>query len=284
MSKYSDNAGDKKRRPEVFRYHDYREYLKDWLAYCKAGQSSLSCRSISAKAGMSVSNLSMILSGSRKLSSKVLFKLAPALGLNRQEHEYLETLVLLGNANSQEERVVALERMNRSRAYRNRNHNESAVYRYLTHWYYVAIREMSALPGFKADAEWIRPRLNVPVSLKEIEIALSFLIEHKYIETLPDGSIRPPSKPLDCMSGVYRMALIQFHREMLALAGNSIDIVPSEKRNILGYSLIVDPGKFEKIQSVLSKAYDEIRLISQEEGPSESVYHVALAFFPLTKV
>ena len=276
-------SNHKKLKPEVFRYHDYREYLKDWLAYYKAGRSSQSLRSLATKAGLSVSNLSMILSGSRKLSPKALFRLAPALGLSRQEHAYLDTLVLLGNAKTPEERVEAFARMNRSRAYRNRNRSEAEVFRYLTHWFYVAIREMSALPDFKADAKWIQARLQAPVGLGEIETALNFLIEHEYIEELPNGTIRPPQKPIDCAGDVYRMALIQFHKEMLALAGRSLDTNPSEKRNILGYTLVIDSDKFERIQHVLSKAYDEIRSINQQDSKSDSVYHVALALFPLTK-
>ena len=186
----SESAG----KPDLFRYHDYREYLKDWLAFYKVSQSSLSLRSIASQAGMSVSNLSMILSGSRKLSSKILRRLAPALGIKRKELAYFEILVLLGNATTQEERVEAFERLNQLKVYRNRNRNESEVYRYLTHWYFVAIREMSGLPGFKAKAEWIQARLQMHVGLKDIETALRFLIENKYIEVGVDGKVCPPLK------------------------------------------------------------------------------------------
>jgi uncharacterized protein (TIGR02147 family) len=276
----------KNARPEIFRYHDYREYLKDWLAHCKASQSSLSLRAVATKAGMAVSNLSMILSGSRKLSSKAVFKLGPALGLNRRELAYLEILVLLGNASTQEERVEAFERLNRFRVYRRRNEKESEVFRYMTHWYYPAIREMSALEGFRPEPGWIRDKLHAPLGLGEVEAALEFLTDHGFIEKLPDGSVRPPSKPLDCLGGVYKMALIQFHREMLALAGRAIDTTPPERRNIVGYTLAVDENKLARLQHLVTQVYDEVRSLSQETDDSasgKSVYHLELALFPLTK-
>ncbi len=276
-----------KSKPDIFRYHDYRQYLKDWFAFCKADQSSLSLRKVAEKAGMSVSGLSMVLSGSRSLSGKMLGRLAPSLGLHRRESDFLEILILLGNAKNQGERVTAFERLNEFRVYRNRNEKEAEVFRYLRHWYYVAIREMASLPGFKADPAWIRPRLQFQVSSSEIESALKFLIQHRYLELMPDGTVCPPSKALDCLGGVYKMALSQFHHEMLALAGRSIERVPPEKRNLLGYTLVVNAEKFAKVQHLLSQVYDEIRSVGQEGnegGADEAVYHLELAFFPLTKV
>ena len=81
------------------------------------------------------------------------------------------------------------------------------------------------------------------------------------------------------------MALIQFHREMLALAGKSIDSTPAAKRTILGYTLSVNEKKFQKLQHLLNHVYDEIRNVSQEESvDGEAVYQIELTLFPLTKV
>ncbi|MGK5084550.1 TIGR02147 family protein [Bdellovibrionota bacterium FG-1] len=279
----SSGKTPKSSRPEIFGYHEYREFIRDWLAYTKARQSSNSLRSLALHSGLSVSNLSMILSGKRNLSIKTALKLASALKLNRREQDYFEALILLGNATIQEERVAAFERMNRFKDYRSSNQKETEVFRYLTHWYYVVIREMTGLPGFKPDPSWIQDRLQESVSQREIEVALKFLIDHGFIETAPDGSVTPPSKPMDCLGGIYRTALIQFHREMLVLAGKSIDTTPPEKRNLVGYTLPVDSSRFERIQRIMLNAYDEIRAISQEASVGDEIYHVELAFFPVSK-
>jgi uncharacterized protein (TIGR02147 family) len=275
----------KSERPNIFRHHDYREYLKDWLAYNQASQSNKSLRSIALEAGVSVSNFSMILSGSRKLSSRILKRLVPTLKLSRREVEYLEVMFAIGDAANQEERATGLGRLNRFKAYRQQNQKDSEVFRYLTHWYYVAIREMSALPGFQADARWVRSHLGYPVALQEVDAALKFLLKHGYIERNPAGSVVPPSKQLDCLGGIYKTALIQFHREMLATAGRSIDQYAPEDRNIVGYTLAVDADRRARINHLIEQTYERIRAIAQEtSGREDSIYHVELGFFPLTKV
>ena len=270
-------------RPNIFQYHDYREFLRNWLAYLKASQLGFSLRELAHKSGISVSNISMCLSGSRNLSHKSLIKLGPSLGLKPNERNYLENMITLGNADSQEVRVEAFRRMNRFPAHKKNNTSETEVFRYLTHWYYVAIREMAALPDFSTDPSWIQTRLRFHVEIKDIQTALDFLLANKYLEKLPDGTIRPPQKPLDCRGGVYRLALTQFYQEMLALAGKSIENTPNEKRSIQSYTLAVDNKNFDAIRKILDRAYEEVRTLAQESSSADSIYHLELALFPLTR-
>lgn len=270
-------------RPNIFAYHDYRALLKDWLAYLKASQSSFSIRKLSKQVEIAVGYIPMVLSGSRKLSTSTLIRLAPALGLTNRERNFLEVLVLLGDAETQEERLVALERMKRFPLYRKNNINETEVLQYLTHWYYVAIREMAALPDFRPEPEWIRSRLKVKVELKEIDKALKFLVDHKYLELRPDGSVRPPEKTIDCLGGIYKIALTQMHREMLALAAKSIENTPSTERAILGHTFAVDEAKYEEAKRILNEAFEKVRDLSRGASSGKTVYHMEIVFFPLTK-
>lgn len=274
---------DRPSKPDIFRYHDYRDFLKDWLAWLKASQSSFSLRALATKADLALGYLPMVIKRARSLSPKALAKLGPALSLSPSERSYLELLVRLGDAESQEERLAALEKMKRFSGYRKHNAREAEAFQYLTHWYYVAIREMAALPGFKPDASWIRPRLRSRVPLPEIDKALKFLIDNKYIEVLADGSVRPPEKSIDCMGGVYKVALTQMHQEMLALAGKSIENTPSTDRSILGYTLALDENGLDQARDILSEAFERIRGLAQARPNPKTVFHAELALFPLTK-
>jgi uncharacterized protein (TIGR02147 family) len=270
-------------RPDVFKYHDYRLFLKDWLAYLKASQSSFSLRSISKQIGIAPSYLSMIISGSRRLSQIAIAKLCPAFGLSETEQSYFELLVRLGDADVHELKLHTLARMNRFLAYRKLNPLESSTYMYLSHWYYVAIREMACLPHFSSDPKWIQAHLKHPVDLGEIQEAWKFLIDRQFIEIQPDGKVIPPPHSLDCQGGVYRVALSQFHREMFALAAQSIETTPSDQRSILGYTLTVNQEQFERVRLMLSEVYEKIKNISEENKPGKSVYQIELALFPITR-
>ncbi|MEK6577933.1 MAG: TIGR02147 family protein [Bdellovibrionota bacterium] len=273
-----------KERPNIFKYHDYREFLKDWLAYKKASQSGFSLRYLAGKSGLGAGYLSMVNNRTRNLSSKALTKLIPPLGLEPRERPFFELLVKLGDADSQEERLSALDRMKKFSTYRKNNSSESEVFQYLTHWYYVAIREMTALPEFKTNPSWIASQLNCKVSIPEIEKALKFLIENKYIEVLSNGKAHPPEKSLDYMGGIYKIALTQMHQEMLSLAGKSIESTPSAERAILGHTFAVEDGDFDQAREILNEAFEKVRKLSKGKSSGKSVYHMELALFPLTRV
>jgi uncharacterized protein (TIGR02147 family) len=270
------------KRPEIFQYHDYRIFLRDWLAFKKAGQSRLSLRTLAKQAGLASGYLPMVLSGKRPLSGAALAKLQPFLGLTASERSFFDNLLVLGTSDSHEARVDALDRMKQFGQFQKLNRQDTDVYEYLTHWYYVAIREMATMPGFKADPEWIQQQLKFSVPLAEVKAALAFLFERGYIEKLADGSIRPPEKALDCSGGVYRVALAKFHREALALAATSIEKTPSAERNIQGYTLALDAKGFEKANEIVEEALKKIRALALEKN-GDSVYHMEVALFPMSK-
>ncbi|MCM2323377.1 MAG: TIGR02147 family protein [Oligoflexia bacterium] len=275
-------AESRPERPDVFRYHDYREFLADWLAYLKKLQPGFSLRLLSRQAGLASGYLPMVLSGKRPLSSKALAKLLGVLDFSRAERSYLESLLSLGTSGTQELRLDALERMKRFRSYRELNPREIEVYEYLTRWYYVAIREMAALPGFQADPLWIQARLKSRVPLKELKTALEFLVSNGYLAVEPDGSARPPEKILDCLGGVYRVALAQFHQDMLELASASIENTPSAERSLLGHTFALDEKGLARAKEILGEALEKLRALEKEGSGNDAVYHAELALFPLT--
>jgi uncharacterized protein (TIGR02147 family) len=272
-------------RPDVYRYHDYRAFLKDWIAYRKTVRAGYSMRTLATEAKLASGYLPPVLSGARDLSMKALLKILPILGLNRPEQNYLESLVRLQISDSQEGRIAAVARMRRSSAYQRRNPNEAELFEYMSRWQYIAIREMAALPGFKADPDWIRSRLKTPVPAAEIEQALRFLGKHGYLNVLDDGTVAPPKEQIECAGGVYKVALTQYHRQMFGLAAESIDNSTAAERDLVGHTLVISDSKFEKARKILHEALDRIRDLggaTDGEGDS-SVYHVELALFPLTK-
>ena len=270
--------------PEIFRYHDYQAFLKDWLAYRKASQPGFSLRTLAKRAGLAAGYLPMVLGGKRPLTAKALSKLAPFLGLNASEQSFLESLLVLGTSGFHEAHLGALERMKRFQLYQKLNPRETEVYQYLTHWYYVAIREMAALPGFQLNAAWIQERLCVSVPLSEVKAALEFLLRNDFLKTNEAGGVEPlDAKALDCTGGVYRVALSQFHREIFDLAAKAIQNFPREERNIQGHTFALSEKGYATAQAILEEAIQKVQRLGEMEKSGDSVYHMEIALFPLTK-
>lgn len=117
----------------------------------------------------------------------------------------------------------------------------------------------------------------------EIREALEFLLTNGYLERKADGGVHTPEKRIDCLGGVYRIALTQFHREMFELAGRSIEAVPGDRRSILGHGIAVDRENFDRARQILDEAFERIRALQPEPSRTEDVYFMHLALFPLTQ-
>jgi uncharacterized protein (TIGR02147 family) len=270
-------------RPNIFQYHDYQIFLKDWLAYRKASQSGFSLRSLAKLAGLASGYLPMVLSGKRPLSGAAMAKLVPFLGLNSSEQSFFENLVVLGTTDSHEARLTALDRMKRFQKFQKNNPNEAEAYDYLTHWYYVVIREMAAMKGFRLDPEWILKELRFKIPLNAIKDALEFLKTNGHIQLNADGSVRPPEKFISAKGGVYRVALSKFHREIFSLAARSIEKTPSDQRNIQGRTFALKAEDFDQANEIVEEALEKIRKLSEGKADGDSVYHLEIALFPLTQ-
>lgn len=215
---------------------------------------------------------------------KAFYRLAPLLDLTPSQLAYLENLVKLAAAPSQDTRLNALERLEKFTAYQNRNPNEARFIRYMTRWYHLAIRELASIPGFQLEPRWIQKRLKSRVPLREIRAALDFLLGNGFLAAHPDGTVTLPEKHLDCAGEVYKGALTQYHKQIFALATRAIDDTPGTERNVVGHTISIDPEQYATALKILSEAMEKIQSLPESASPaSTAVYQVELAMFPLTK-
>ncbi len=269
-------------RPEVFSFHDYREYLKAWFEYQKIKDKSFSMRRLSMEIGIAASYFPMVIAGLRHLSNKAAHKLLPRLEISDQELTYFELLLTMGTTDSQQVRLATLDRMKRLASSARAKSPDLDAYEYLSHWYFVAIRELATMSGFKTDPKWIRDQLRHTISVSEAKHALGFLTANGFLKVLDDGAVSADEKALECVSGIYRIGLTEFHRQILALINESIAKTPSEERQVLGHTLVLSSEQFDTARKILSEALEKIAALGTSSGQQSSVYHVELALIPLT--
>jgi len=161
-------------RPSIYLFLDYKEFFRVWIEYLKESLGKYSMRQLSRDSGLALGHLSNIISGKRPLTHKALAKLLPHLHLNEKEEDYLEQLRILTDSKTAKGKNKALAKIHKFQEFKSLNPQEVESYQYLSHWYYVAIREMVLLPDFKEDPKWIQKRLRYEVSLENIKQALCF--------------------------------------------------------------------------------------------------------------
>lgn len=273
----------KQKRPEVFTYHDYRLFLVDICQYLKATVTGFNVAKLARDSQMSKGYLSMVLSGERKLTDAALQKLSPSLSLTKVEQSYLRYLCKMAHANSQIEKAPAIEEMQKLRSYQKNNPQEASVYRYLSRWYHVAIREMAALDGFKLDAAWIQKKLKKTVPLSDIEKAIQFLLENDFLVTEPDGKVRPPDKRIECIDEVYKTAMVKFHEQVFDLAVEHVPKLEKEQKILNAHTTAISLESFARIKSLMEETLSKIIAIAEQDTKPEILFQFSLLGFSLTE-
>ena len=271
-----------KQKPNIFEHVDHISFLKTWCDYLKY-EERISMRTLSEKAQLATGYLPMCLSGKRVLSSKALLKMMPYLKLNGTEQRFLELLHTVGTSENPETRLRAVGDMTKLQAFKKNNFKEFEVYKYLTKWYYVAIREMVALPDFDPSPYWIQDKLKGRVSLTDCEEAIRFLVSSGFVVVDSQGKHTIPKLTLDCQEGIYKLSLGEFHRQMFKLAAESIENVPRAQRSIVGHTVAIRLEDLDQVTDILNEAISKLHLLGQNTASPNQVYHIELAAFPLTQ-
>ena len=270
-------------KPNIQDYHDYLEFLKDWITYLKDRERGFSLRKIAKEAGIASGYLPMCFGRKRKLAAKTYEKIKPLLKLSHKEIRYLDLLRTIAESENPKDRVQALTELQKLKDYKTGHASELEVHQYLSRWYYVAIRELVNLPEFKNDQAWIQTRLRGRISQKEISESMQFLLNFGFIIEEQPGKFRVADKQLSCHEGVFKISLGEFHRQMLDWAKTSIEDVAREERLLLGHTAAISKDQFKKIQEILKTAISDIESVDNNTQQVSEVYHIELAAFPLTK-
>ncbi len=274
----------KQSRPDIYSYRDHHDFLVDQLEYLKSATPGFTVVKLAQSSGVTNSLISMFVSGKRRLTEKALYKLLPHLSLNSAEQSLLRLLWLSNNAESQDEKNRVLTQIYKLRGYQNMNHEDSVTFHYLTKWYYAAIREMSSLPDFKFDAISIQERLWKSVPFSDIEKAIQFLTENKFIVVGPEGKPHPPERKLVCVDDVYSAALSQYYKQMFELALERMPELEQHQKSMNGYMAALSLDGFSKIKSLMDETLQKMVEIVGEDKNPVGVFHFNLLGVPVTKI
>lgn len=261
-------------KPDIMNYRQAQVYLADLINWYKSNKISL--RNIAQKLNVSPALLSLITKGKRQMTEENVDIWAPFFKWSAQEVAWLKKIILLETASTEEKRE-ALEGMSRFKEFKDKSSQEVLTFKYLQKWWNVAIREMSELPDFQENENWIQERLLYKVSLNEIRKTLDFLNKHKLLAKYGDF------RKLDCQGDIYKLSLSTFHEQILKKAAESIYSTPSQDRHILGHTFGLTPEQLPKLKHILDETLEKITKLAENADTGKEVYHIALLGFPLTR-
>lgn len=269
----------------IYRYLDYRSYLKAYYEVQKGLKRHFSHRYFARIAGLSSSGyLKMVMDGDRNLSPASIAQFVKALRLGRREAAYFEALVLFNQAKGDEERDQYFERLCALRPRLKLTGLEKDRYEYYTKAHFVVIRELTALPHFQEDPAWIARHLSFEVRLKDVEHAIATLIRLGLLCRDHMGKLRQAEGSLTTPAEVDSAAVYKFQQDMLSEAKQAMLTVPASDRDITSLTIPIPKPALKKLKEKIKCFREEIiDFINKGSEDYHEVYQVNIQLFPVTK-
>jgi len=274
----------------IFDYTDYRSYLSDYYHERKHVSKAFSYRFFSKKAGInSVGLYKDVVEGRQKLGRTLIFKFSAAMGHSKKEAEYFENMVFFNEAGTVEERTLFFERMmacQKSKA----KIVDSTKYEYYQKWYYSAVRALVSLGHFRDnenDYKKIAGILNPRIRPDEAKKALGVLERLGFICRNGDGSfvltdaiittgaLKPDAR-------VTALNVMNFQKEMMVLANESLDRFGAEHINLSTLTLGISETTVQKVKEELAAVRNKIAALAENDSAADRLFQLNVQFFPMS--
>ncbi len=240
----------------------FRTILFEELTHRRSKNPLYSLRAFARDLQVSTTCLSDVLAQRRNFSKKNALKVARSLGLDVDVAQ-----------------VAPAPAPARS-GYQLRQLSESE-FEQISDWYHYAILNLAKLRVNNANPEWIARRLGIQPA--QAQTALERLIGAGLIQ-VSSGKLHRTSLTLNAGNGEPSQAQRKFHRQLLALAGKSLDRDPIQAREFVAATLAIDPSRIEEAKTLIFESLKNIAAFLElgEAGHRKEVYALGLQFFPLT--
>lgn len=249
----------------------------------------LSLRRLAQLIEISPSHLSRILQGKKKFPDTKLNQLSKALSLDEVQVKVLKEALLYEDFKQNEEK---LEQLNELAVHRSQNKISSlSKYKeledikrdFMSHWYNIAIMDLTTCSNFQFNYQWIAKKLNL--SIQEVKESIKKLIEEKLLK-VENGQLVKETKNLRVSVLKSKNHIRQFHHSMITKAlwtlNNKQDEASLGNRLITGITIATNPQQIEKAKEKLTIALHDIAEILST-GECTEVYQLNLQLFGITE-
>jgi uncharacterized protein (TIGR02147 family) len=276
--------------PFIFDYTDYRRYLSDYYHARKLTSKAFSYRYFAKKAGInSVGLYKDVVEGRQHLGRALIFKFSVALGHSKKEAEYFESMVFFNEADTVEERTLFFDRMMACQKTKARI-IDSTKYEYYHKWYYSAVRALVSMGKFGDDennyrtiAGILNPRIRPDEVKKALGVLkrLGFIIKNNEgIFVVTEAVITTGMLMAD--ANVTALNVVNFQKEVMVLANESLDRFGAENINLSTLTLGISEATMKAVKEELSAVRNKIAALAEKDAAADRVFQLNMQFFPMS--
>ncbi len=278
-------------RINIFDYSDACRFLTDAYADLREQNPKVSYRYLQKKAGYSPksNHYWQVAAGRVPLSRRAAARFAKALGLVGDASSYLLLLAEFAQAKTDEERSLLARKITRLRRRQIHQDKSQIPHDYYAEWYLPALREVVNLSDFREDAAWIGRRLVPRLSAKQVKDGLAKLEQLGFLQRDENGRLQQVEALIGSVNNrrdpdaLSRLAVRNFHRHMIGLAGQSLDNQTQDQRLVTGITASVSLDQLERLHSLALEMLAKAQEIIQEDEPVDVVARLNVQLFQLVR-
>lgn len=262
---------------------DYRSWLKDLYEERKAQDAFFSWRYLAGRLGVDASYLVRVAQGHRHLSEDALEKLAAFANLRGKDLEIFRALTAFNRARGSREQQECFRKLQELRspgiAVLPDDHVE-----FFRRWFPVVVRTLGGLTGFVDDPKWVGRRLDPAIPEDEAAQALELVKRLGLLRQDATGKWTLGDPFLSSPPGMDPKVMRAFQKQMIDLAGESLERHPPELRDITTLTLALDLEDLPEARERLRTLRESLLRLSGENPSPRQVYQLNLQLFPLTRI
>ncbi len=268
---------------DIFRHLDVSTWLGAEFDARSESDASLTQRRFSELCGYKSSGaLSLIVSGRRRISRAAGDRISKALGLEPAEKSHLRRMIDFSLTEDFEERAALLRKMSATQRFANEWKGTVDAAAFYRTWTLPVLRELTSLPDFREDPEWLSERLHHEIRPQDAAAALAELKQLGYLQRDPDGRLRATNPIVATPAELKSDALKHHQREMMSLAGDALDSQTRERRDMRVMTVAISENQASKLKAMLTQFHMEVLDMISEDEPIEVVYQMNTQLFALT--
>lgn len=265
----------------VYKYSDYREFLREYISDGRKLKKSVSFRALSKRAGFSSPNfIKLVVDGQRNLTIESAEKLVKALDLNYKSKKFFIKLVRFNQTNNINKKYHAAQNLLQSELILNRTQ-----YLYYKNWYNIPLRESLLFFDIFQYSEWLILVKKLFPFLSNVEISESFKIFEVLglVEKVGIAQWKASSSILKTGDQISESLILYFHKKMIEMAIEALTKYDFNSREIGAITVGLSKESFEIVRKKIRRLKNEILKISDRDKMKTRICEVNIQLFPLSE-
>ena len=267
---------------DIFKYDNYRLFLKDYFQYKKETTKSFSIRNFARKVDISSNSfISKVIQGTRNISEDTIGRFATAMDLKGKKELYFRHLVYYTQEKEPLKKDKFYEELIKLKSNTKYQKMQESQYKYFSEWYYPVIRHLAVNVEWNEDFAVLAKLVDPPIKPSDAKNAIKDLLECGLL--LKEEDEYKLNANFLLTEGIPAYYKRQGRRKVLEKGIRAADVQAPTKRYTTFYTMAVTKENYDKIIGCYEQFEKQMLEIMAGDYSPEKIYQVIFQAFPLSK-